>query len=106
MSSLAGELVHTGALLRSRADRAQGLVLDFALQSSLLGVARSVAIDAAACRLGPSTIVGSASPCDPVESIKVYSLAAGAFIPLDGFAGIKLDGSYTLRVEHLHSGRL
>ena len=106
MSGLAGELVHTGALLRSRADRAQGLVLDFALQSSLLGVARSVAIDAAACRLGPSTTVGSASPCDPVESIKVYSLAAGAFIPLAGFAGIKLDGSYTLRVEHLHSGRL
>ena len=106
MRGLAGELVHTGALLRGRADRAQGLVLDFALQSSLLRVVRAVTIDAAACRLGPSTAIGSASPCDPVESIKVYSLAAGVLIPLVGFAGIKLDGSYTLRVEHLHSGRL
>ena len=106
MSGLAGELVHTGALLRSRADSAQGLVLDFAIQTSLLSIARAVAIDAAACRLGPSTLVGSASPCDPVESIKVYSLAAGAFVPLPGFVGIKLDGAYTLRVEHLHSGRL
>jgi hypothetical protein len=106
MRGLAGELVHTGALLRGRADRAQGLILDFALQSSLLSVARSVAIDAAACRLGPSTDTGFSSPCDPTESIKVYSLAAGVYIPLAGYGGVKLDASYTLRVEHLRSGRL
>jgi hypothetical protein len=47
-----------------------------------------------------------ASPCDAVESVKVYSLAAGGTIPLAGIAGIKLDGVYLLRVEYLRSGRL
>ena len=106
MRGLAGELVGTGALLRGRADLAQRLVVDLALQSSLMRVARAVTIDAAACRLGPATAVGFASPCDPVESIKLYTVAAGAYIPLAGFAGVKLDAAYTLRVEHLHSGRL
>lgn len=106
MHALAGELEGTGAILRGRAGQAQGLVFDLALQSSLLGVARAVALDASACRLGPATAIGSASPCDPVESIKLYTLAAGAYIPLAGFAGVKLDAAYLLRVEHLHSGRL
>jgi hypothetical protein len=106
MLGLAGELAHTGSLLRGRADKAQGLVLDLALQTSLLNVARSLAIDAAACRLGPSTAVGFDSPCDPVESIKLYTLSAGAYIPLLAAAGLKLDASYMVRVEHLRSGRL
>ena len=106
MRGLAGELIATGALLRGRADCAQRLVVDLALQSSLMSIARAVTIDAAACRLGPATAVGFASPCDPVESIKLYTVAAGAFIPLAGFAGVKLDAAYTLRVEHLHRGRL
>jgi hypothetical protein len=33
-------------------------------------------------------------------------VAAGAFIPLAGLAGVKLDAAYILRVEHLRSGRL
>ncbi|HUP76232.1 MAG TPA: hypothetical protein VM282_24575 [Acidimicrobiales bacterium] len=105
MRGLAGELVDTGALLHGRADSAQRLVLDLALQTSLMSVARSVVIDAP-CRLGPSTAVGFASPCDPVESIKLYTVAAGAYIPLAGFAGVKLDAAYMLRVEYLRSGRL
>ena len=99
-------LVHTGAVLRSRAELAQGFVLDFALHSALLSVARSVVVAAPACVVGPSTTLGSSSPCDPVESIKVYSLAAGAYIPFTGVAGLKLDASYVLRVETLRSGRL
>jgi hypothetical protein len=106
MRGLAGELVETGALLHGRAESAHRLVLDLALQSSLISVARAVVIDAAACRLGPATAVGFASPCDPVESIKLYTVAAGAYIPLAGFAGVKLDAAYTLRVEYLRSGRL
>jgi hypothetical protein len=50
--------------------------------------------------------VGFDSPCDPVESIKLYTLAAGAYVPLLAAAGLKLDASYMVRVEHLHSGRL
>ncbi|MEO8692660.1 MAG: hypothetical protein ABI658_04035 [Acidimicrobiales bacterium] len=106
MRGLAGELVQTGAVLRGRADTAQGLVLDLALQTSLLSVARSVTIDAAACRLGASTALGFDSPCDPVESIKLYTVAAGVYIPLLAVTGLKLDASYMVRVEHLHSGRL
>jgi len=56
--------------------------------------------------LGPSTAVGFASPCDPVESIKVYSLAGAAFVPIAGLVGVKLDAAYMLRVEYLRSGRL
>ena len=103
---LAAGLEQTSSVLRARADNAQGLVLDFALYTALARVARSVTLAAPACTRGPSTIVGSSSPCDPVKSIKVYSLAAGAYIPLLGLAGLKLDGAYILRVEHLRSGRL
>ncbi len=106
MRGLAGELVHTGAVLRGRADKAQGLVFDFALQSALLGVARSTTVDSPACRLGPATAFGYSSPCDPVESIKLYTVAAGVYIPLLAAAGLKLDASYMVRVEHLRSGRL
>ena len=106
MRGLAGELARTSVLLRRRADTAQGLVVDFALHRSLLNVAHAVAIGAATCALGPSTSIGFASPCDSVESIKVYSLVAGAYIPLAALAGLKLDAAYILRVEHLRSGRL
>ena len=106
LRGFANGLVHTGTVLRNRADLAHGFVLDFALHDALLGVAKSVAIAAPACVVGPSTTLGSNSPCDPVESIKVYSLAAGAYIPFTAVAGVKLDASYVLRVESLHSGRL
>ena len=103
---LAAGLEQTSSVLRARADKAQGLVLDFALYTALARVARSVTLVAPACARGPSTIVGSSSPCDPVQSIRAYTLAAGAYIPIVGLAGIKLDGAYILRVEHLRSGKL
>ena len=106
MRGLAGELVQTGALLHGRADTAQRMVVDLALLSSLVNIARAVAIDPASCPLGPQTAVGFASPCDPVESIKIYTVAAGAYVPVLGYAGPKLDVAYILRVEHLRSGRL
>jgi hypothetical protein len=106
MRRLAAALDATGAVLRKRAESAQSFVLDLALRAALVEVTSVLALDAAPCAMGPSTVLGTASPCDPVESVKVYSLGAGGFVPLWGVAGAKFDGSYLLRVEYLHSGRL
>ena len=107
LRELAASLEQTGVVLRARAGFASGFVIDLAVRQALLEVAHALAIDdAPSCVLGPSTIVGAASPCDPVETVKVFSLGAGAFIPLAGVLGLKLDGAYVLRVEYLHSGRL
>ena len=104
---LAASLAQTSTVLRARAGIARGFVLDIALRQALLDVTRALAIEEPpSCILGPSTTVGAASPCDPVETVKVYSLGAGGFIPLAGVMGLKLDGTYILRVEYLHSGRL
>jgi hypothetical protein len=103
---LADSLTGAGAALRRRADGVEGFQVDLALGNALLAVTRALAIEPPACALGPSTTVGMASPCDPVVKVKVYSLGAGAFIPLAGVAGLKLDGAYLLRVEYLQSGLL
>jgi hypothetical protein len=107
LHELAASLAQTSAVLQTRGRFASGFVIDLALHQALLDVAHALAIDnPPSCILGPSTTVGAASPCDPVETVKVYSLGAGAFIPLAGVLGLKLDGTYVLRVEYLHSGRL
>jgi hypothetical protein len=99
-------LADASGALRRRADRVEGFQADLALGLALLEMTSALALDPPPCALGPSTAVGIASPCDPVTKVKVYSLAAGAFVPLAGFAGIKLDGAYLLRVEYLQSGLL
>lgn len=107
LRDLAASLAQTSAVLRARAGFASGFVIDLALRQALLDVAHALAIDdPPSCVLGPSTTVGAASPCDPVETVKVFSLGAGGFIPVAGVVGLKLDGAYVLRVEYLHSGRL
>jgi hypothetical protein len=106
MRDLAGGLEQTSTLLRSRLHTAQGMVLDFDLYTSVLRFVSMLTATDPACMLGPSTVIGSSSPCDPVQSVKLYSLAAGAFIELLGIAGLQLDASYNLRVEKLKSGRL
>ena len=107
LRALAVGLAQTSSVLRHRAQTANGFLLDLALRRALLDVSRALAIDdAPSCVLGPSTVVGSASSCDPVETVKVYSLGVGGFVPIGGIVGLKFDGAYVLRVEYLQSGKL
>jgi hypothetical protein len=106
LQRVAESLAHAARVLHRRADGVEGFQIDLALGNAVLGLAQALAIEAPPCALGPSTGVGIASPCDPVVKVKVFSLGAGAFIPLAGVAGVKLDGVYLLRVEYLQSGLL
>jgi hypothetical protein len=106
LRGLAESMTQASRALRRRADGAEGFQIDLALGRALLAMSHALAIEPPPCALGPSTMFGMASPCDPVVTVKVYSLAAGAFIPMAGVAGIKLDGGYLVRVEYLQSGRL
>ena len=106
LHDLAGGLEQTSTLLKSRVGTAQGLVLDIELYMLVLRFVSTIVATDPSCVLGPSTSLGSSSPCDPVQSVKVYSLAAGTVHRYLCTAEFQLDASYVLRVEHLKSGRL
>lgn len=104
LDALAADLDALGRVLGGRAASAAGFTI--ALTRAVVDLQRTVAaaVPLVSCRLGPHTAVGSASPCDPVTEVELYTISAGVEVPL-GALTLRTTREHSFIVEKLASGQ-
>ena len=102
---VAPEVARVAIELRKRVALATAFSIAPELQTALLRAAAAAApVAVGTCSVGPTTVVGSFTPCDPAERVEIFTLDAHAEIALA--LGVKLNASHAYRIEYLRSGKL